>query len=157
MNESGKDRPVPASSLFSVLVLSAVDGLQASGLFCRCVCGGADVARTGKQLWSPTEGAAAARQACEPRHIVSQVEVSRRVTLEKLPPVLVLHLKRFVYEKTGGCQKLVKNIDYPVDLEISKGNAQPCTRCSAPCKLRTRHHLLSECDTKSKFFLLSIY
>jgi hypothetical protein len=42
---------------------------------------------------------------------VSQVEISRRVTLEKLPPVLVLHLKRFVYEKTGGCQKLIKNID----------------------------------------------
>lgn len=53
---------------------------------------------------------------------VSQVEISRRVTLEKLPPVLVLHLKRFVYEKTGGCQKLIKNIEYPVDLEISKGN-----------------------------------
>lgn len=44
------------------------------------------------------------------------------MTLEKLPPVLVLHLKRFVYEKTGGCQKLIKNIEYPVDLEISKGN-----------------------------------
>lgn len=50
-----------------------------------------------------------------------QIEISRRVTLEELPPVLVLHLKRFVFEKTGGCQKLVKNIDYPVDLEISKG------------------------------------
>lgn len=50
-----------------------------------------------------------------------QVEISRRVTLEELPPVLVLHLKRFVYEKTGGCQKLIKNIEYPVDLEISKG------------------------------------
>ncbi|KAK1330393.1 LOW QUALITY PROTEIN: hypothetical protein QTO34_010582, partial [Cnephaeus nilssonii] len=49
-----------------------------------------------------------------------RVEISRRVTLEKLPPVLVLHLKRFVYEKTGGCQKLIKNIEYPVDLEISK-------------------------------------
>ena len=57
-----------------------------------------------------------------PVRFVSQVEVSRRVTLEKLPPVLVLHLKRFVYEKTGGCQKLIKNIEYPVDLEISKGN-----------------------------------
>lgn len=51
-----------------------------------------------------------------------QIEISRRVTLEELPPVLVLHLKRFVFEKTGGCQKLTKNIDYPVDLEISKGN-----------------------------------
>lgn len=43
------------------------------------------------------------------------------MTLEELPPVLVLHLKRFVFEKTGGCQKLTKNVDYPVDLEISKG------------------------------------
>ncbi|XP_047436067.1 ubiquitin carboxyl-terminal hydrolase 10 isoform X3 [Mugil cephalus] len=49
-----------------------------------------------------------------------EIEISRRVTLEELPPVLVLHLKRFVFEKTGGCQKLTKNIDYPVDLEISK-------------------------------------
>ncbi|KAF4010596.1 hypothetical protein G4228_002100 [Cervus hanglu yarkandensis] len=54
-----------------------------------------------------------------------EVEVSRRVTLEKLPPVLVLHLKRFVYEKTGGCQKLVKSIEYPVDLEISKELLSP--------------------------------
>ncbi|XP_055992954.1 ubiquitin carboxyl-terminal hydrolase 10 [Sorex fumeus] len=54
-----------------------------------------------------------------------EVEVSRRVTLEKLPPVLVLHLKRFVYEKSGGCQKLVKNIDYPVDLEISRELLSP--------------------------------
>lgn len=54
-----------------------------------------------------------------------EVEVSRRVTLEKLPPVLVLHLKRFVYEKTGGCQKLVKNIEYPVDLEISRELLSP--------------------------------
>lgn len=50
-----------------------------------------------------------------------QIEISRRVTLEELPPVLVLHLKRFVFEKTGGCQKLTKNIEYPIDLEISKG------------------------------------
>ncbi|XP_013882861.1 ubiquitin carboxyl-terminal hydrolase 10 isoform X3 [Austrofundulus limnaeus] len=49
-----------------------------------------------------------------------EIEISRKVTLEELPPVLVLHLKRFVFEKTGGCQKLTKNIDYPVDLEISK-------------------------------------
>ncbi|KAK2086644.1 Ubiquitin carboxyl-terminal hydrolase 10 [Saguinus oedipus] len=53
-----------------------------------------------------------------------QVEISRR-TLEKLPHVLVLHLKRFVYEKTGGCQKLIKNIEYPVDLEISRELLSP--------------------------------
>uniref|UniRef100_A0A3P9KJS8 Ubiquitin carboxyl-terminal hydrolase n=1 Tax=Oryzias latipes TaxID=8090 RepID=A0A3P9KJS8_ORYLA len=49
-----------------------------------------------------------------------EIEISRRVTLEEVPPVLVLHLKRFVFEKTGGCQKLTKNVDYPVDLEINK-------------------------------------
>ncbi|XP_030045327.1 ubiquitin carboxyl-terminal hydrolase 10 [Microcaecilia unicolor] len=54
-----------------------------------------------------------------------EVEISRRVTLEELPPVLVLHLKRFVYEKTGGCQKLIKNVEYPVDLEISKDLLSP--------------------------------
>ncbi|XP_031977613.1 ubiquitin carboxyl-terminal hydrolase 10 [Corvus cornix cornix] len=54
-----------------------------------------------------------------------EVEISRRLTLEKLPPVLVLHLKRFVYEKTGGCQKLIKNIEYTVDLEISKELLSP--------------------------------
>ncbi|XP_015223633.1 ubiquitin carboxyl-terminal hydrolase 10 isoform X2 [Lepisosteus oculatus] len=57
-----------------------------------------------------------------------EIEISRRVTLEELPPVLVLHLKRFVYEKTGGCQKLVKNIEYPVDLEISKDLLSPGVR-----------------------------
>ncbi|MGH0132254.1 UNVERIFIED_CONTAM: hypothetical protein FKN15_049491 [Acipenser sinensis] len=57
-----------------------------------------------------------------------EVEISRRVTLEELPPVLVLHLKRFVYEKTGGCQKLIKNVEYPVDLEISKDLLSPGVR-----------------------------
>ncbi|XP_018111986.1 ubiquitin carboxyl-terminal hydrolase 10-B isoform X1 [Xenopus laevis] len=54
-----------------------------------------------------------------------EVEICRRVTLEELPPVLVLHLKRFVFEKTGGCQKLIKNIEYPVDLEVSKDLLSP--------------------------------
>ncbi|XP_039619256.1 ubiquitin carboxyl-terminal hydrolase 10 [Polypterus senegalus] len=57
-----------------------------------------------------------------------EIEISRRVTLEELPPVLVLHLKRFVYEKSGGCQKLIKNIEYPVDLEISKELLSPGVR-----------------------------
>ncbi|XP_055984551.1 ubiquitin carboxyl-terminal hydrolase 10-like [Sorex fumeus] len=54
-----------------------------------------------------------------------EVEISRRVTLEKLPPVLVLHLKRFVYKKTGECQKILKNIYYPIYLEISKELLSP--------------------------------
>uniref|UniRef100_A0A8C4WX06 Ubiquitin carboxyl-terminal hydrolase n=1 Tax=Eptatretus burgeri TaxID=7764 RepID=A0A8C4WX06_EPTBU len=49
-----------------------------------------------------------------------EVEVSRRIMLEKLPPILILHLKCFLYNKTGGSQKLMKTIEYPPDLEISK-------------------------------------
>lgn len=49
------------------------------------------------------------------------MEVARKTTLEELPPVLILHLKYFVYDKDGGCQKLFKKVDYGVDLEITKG------------------------------------
>ena len=35
-----------------------------------------------------------------------EVEASRRYMLETLPPVLILHLKWFVYDKSGGCQKI---------------------------------------------------
>lgn len=45
------------------------------------------------------------------------------MTLEKLPRVLILHLKRFIYSKTGS-QKLQKPIDYPLELNISKGMFQ---------------------------------
>ncbi|XP_026233498.1 ubiquitin carboxyl-terminal hydrolase 10 isoform X3 [Anabas testudineus] len=66
-----------------------------------------------------------------------EIEISRRVTLEELPPVLVLHLKRFVFEKTGGCQKLTKNIDYPIDLEISKDLLSSGVRSKVVKGLRT--------------------
>ncbi|KAJ7374720.1 Ubiquitin carboxyl-terminal hydrolase 10 [Desmophyllum pertusum] len=49
----------------------------------------------------------------------AQVDVSRRVTLEGLPKVLILHLKRFIYSKSGS-QKLQKVIDYPLELTIGK-------------------------------------
>ena len=51
-----------------------------------------------------------------------QIEASRSLYLDELPSVLILHLKRFIYDETSsaGCQKLLKNIDFPVDLEIPK-------------------------------------
>lgn len=51
-----------------------------------------------------------------------EIEASRSLLLEELPAVLVLHLKRFVYDEnsSAGCQKLLKNIDFPVDLEIAR-------------------------------------
>lgn len=49
-----------------------------------------------------------------------QVEATRRTTLEHLPPILILHLKAFVYQKNGGSVKVCKNVDFDCTLEISK-------------------------------------
>lgn len=43
----------------------------------------------------------------------------RRETLESLPPVLILHLKRFIFDDAAkSCQKLHKEIDFDIDMEI---------------------------------------
>jgi len=48
-------------------------------------------------------------------------EASKSLSLEDLPPILVLHLKRFVYDgTTGGCQKVMKAVEFSVDLEIPR-------------------------------------
>lgn len=52
-----------------------------------------------------------------------EVEASRQTTLEELPAVLILHLKCFVYDKSGGCQKLLKKISFSSDLELSRGKS----------------------------------
>jgi ubiquitin carboxyl-terminal hydrolase 10 len=48
------------------------------------------------------------------------VTATKQVLIEKLPPVLILHLKRFQYDNTGGTQKIWKKIGYPLELEIPK-------------------------------------
>lgn len=52
-----------------------------------------------------------------------QIEASRRISLEDLPPVLILHLKYFVYDSKGGSQKLTKSVEFSENLEITKGGA----------------------------------
>jgi len=56
-----------------------------------------------------------------------EVDATRRTLIEELPPVLVLHLKWFTYNKNGGLQKCMKQVDFDVDLELNKelltGNA----------------------------------
>ncbi|GIY14858.1 ubiquitin carboxyl-terminal hydrolase 10 [Caerostris darwini] len=49
-----------------------------------------------------------------------QIEAFTQMTFQKLPPVLILHLKRFVYDKFGGCKKVMKKADYPLVLDINK-------------------------------------
>ena len=50
-----------------------------------------------------------------------QVDAHRRQSLARLPMVLVLHLKRFLFDKTGGSQKLMKQVSYKIDLEVVRG------------------------------------
>lgn len=50
----------------------------------------------------------------------SDVTATKQVFLETLPPVLILHLKRFQYDNTGGTQKIWKKVGYPLELEIPK-------------------------------------
>ena len=45
---------------------------------------------------------------------------TKQIFIETLPPVLILHLKRFQYDNTGGTQKIWKKVGYPLDLEIPK-------------------------------------
>ncbi|XP_014789899.1 ubiquitin carboxyl-terminal hydrolase 10-A [Octopus bimaculoides] len=55
----------------------------------------------------------------------TEVEITKKVTLEELPPVLILHFKCFIYDKNGGIQKVLKKIDYPIELDISKELLSP--------------------------------
>ncbi len=45
---------------------------------------------------------------------------TKQVFIETLPPVLIVHLKRFQYDNTGGTQKIWKKVGYPLELEIPK-------------------------------------
>ncbi|KAG8210807.1 Ubiquitin carboxyl-terminal hydrolase [Trichophyton interdigitale] len=50
-----------------------------------------------------------------------KVNATKQVFIENLPPVLILHLKRFQYDNvTNGTQKIWKKIGYPLELEIPK-------------------------------------
>jgi ubiquitin carboxyl-terminal hydrolase 10 len=48
------------------------------------------------------------------------VTATKQVFIETVPPVLILHLKRFQYDNAGGTQKIWKKVGYPLDLEIPK-------------------------------------
>lgn len=48
-----------------------------------------------------------------------KVPTTKTTNVESLPPILILHLKRFGY--TEGVQKVMKHIHYPSTLEITNG------------------------------------
>ena len=48
--------------------------------------------------------------------------MAKQVLLDALPPVLVLHLERFLYDATaGGMAKINKPIEFSPELEIPPG------------------------------------
>ena len=51
-------------------------------------------------------------------------EASQQVLIEALPPVLVLHLKRFLYDTTArGVVKIGKPVQFSPELEIPYGKS----------------------------------
>ncbi|KAK6505271.1 hypothetical protein TWF481_007182 [Arthrobotrys musiformis] len=61
----------------------------------------------------------------------ASASATKQAFIDSLPPVLILHLKRFQYNNTGGTQKIWKSIGYPLDLEIPSEALSP-TRRSTP-------------------------
>lgn len=46
------------------------------------------------------------------------VSVTKQTLIDTLPPILILHLKRFQFDATGGTSKIWKKIGYPLELDI---------------------------------------
>jgi ubiquitin carboxyl-terminal hydrolase 10 len=63
------------------------------------------------------------------------VTAKKQVFIDTLPPVLILHLKRFQYENAlGGTQKIWKKVGYPLELEIPKDVLPPSKRSGLAVK-----------------------
>ncbi|KAI5787105.1 hypothetical protein EDC01DRAFT_692378 [Geopyxis carbonaria] len=56
------------------------------------------------------------------------VLATKQVFIDTLPQVLILHMKRFQYDSTGGTQKIWKKIAYPLELEIPAAAMSPMRR-----------------------------
>lgn len=49
-----------------------------------------------------------------------EVAVSKQVVFEQLPNIMILQMKRFIYDKDGGLQKVSKKVSFPLNLEMTK-------------------------------------
>lgn len=76
-----------------------------------------------------------------------KVRATKQVFIETLPPVLILHLKRFHYDNVGGTQKSWKVVGYPLELEVPQEVLSPGRRGLVDTKYKligiVYHHGLS--------------
>ncbi|KAJ6260387.1 hypothetical protein Dda_4613 [Drechslerella dactyloides] len=66
----------------------------------------------------------------------ASTSATKQTLLESVPPVLILHLKRFRYNDTGGTQKIWKGIGYPLELEIPSEVLSPARRSASNPKYK---------------------
>ncbi|KAF9166809.1 hypothetical protein DFQ26_006784 [Actinomortierella ambigua] len=59
------------------------------------------------------------------------VDATKKIFIESVPPVLILHLKRFIY-KDGTTQKLHKEVGYKTTLDLQPELISPARRGSGP-------------------------
>lgn len=64
------------------------------------------------------------------------VTATKQVYIDSVPPVLILHLKRFQYDNTGGAQKIWKQIAYPLELDFPAEAMSPGRRQGPKPKYR---------------------
>lgn len=70
-------------------------------------------------------------------------KATKQVFIESLPPVLILHLKRFQYDNQGGTQKIWKKVGYPLQLEIPKEVFAPQKRAALTIRGEPKYRLIS--------------
>lgn len=64
------------------------------------------------------------------------VDATKQLFLEHLPPVLVLHLKRFSYNSVGGTVKNHKVVGYDTELSLPPSILAPSQRAAGPVEYR---------------------
>ncbi|CDO68625.1 hypothetical protein BN946_scf184996.g56 [Trametes cinnabarina] len=63
------------------------------------------------------------------------IDATQQVLIEALPPVLILHMKRFLYDtKVGDVVKVGKQVAFSPELEISSDLIAPAKRTAQPVK-----------------------